>query len=166
MRVPGPSSHTTVRTVPYTAVRAVTGRRRTSSSSDTSATSRSTTALIRSVAFGDGVPLLAGVLDALAAVQSGFRPPPPAARSGISTLLVASLSLIEIRALLHDCSFGPSTGSIGLLRPLLTSGISSSRLTTRVALRQDARSPRVMCSHLHAYARCIYACAFRTGTGL
>ena len=44
--------------------------------------------------------------------------------------------------------------------PLLTSDSSSQRLTTPVAQRQTARSPRVLPTHLHAYACRIYITAF------
>ena len=53
-----------------------------------------------------------------------------------------------------------------LLWPLLTSGDPSQRLTTPVAQRQTARSPRVLRTHLHAYACRIYVTAFRASTGL
>ncbi len=46
-----------------------------------------------------------------------------------------------------------------LIWPLLTSGGSSQRLTTPVALRQTTRSPRVLRTHLHAYLCRIYAAA-------
>ena len=52
------------------------------------------------------------------------------------------------------------------LRPLLTSGGSSQRLTTPVAQRQVARSPRVLRTHFHAYPCRIYITAFRASTGL
>ena len=54
----------------------------------------------------------------------------------------------------------------GLLCPLLTSGGASRRLSTPVAQRHAARSPRVLRTYLHAYARRIYAVAFRTRIGL
>ncbi len=53
-----------------------------------------------------------------------------------------------------------------LLWPRLTSGDSSQHLSMPVALRQTARSPRVLRTHLHAYACRIYVAAFRASTGL
>ena len=62
--------------------------------------------------------------------------------------------------------FGPSSRTAGLLCPRLTSGRPSPRLSTRVALRQTARSPRVLRTHLPAYACRIYVAAFHARTGL
>jgi hypothetical protein len=53
-----------------------------------------------------------------------------------------------------------------LLCPLLTSADSSLRLSTHVAQWQTARSPRVLRSHLPAYACPIYVAAFRERMGL
>jgi hypothetical protein len=53
-------------------------------------------------------------------------------------------------------TFGPSVRSMNLLCPLLTSTDPSHRLTTAVAQGQIGRSPRVMRTHLHAYACRIY----------
>ena len=53
-----------------------------------------------------------------------------------------------------------------LLWPRLTSGDSSQRLSTLVARRQSARSPRVLRTHLHAYACRIYVTTLRASTGL
>ena len=61
---------------------------------------------------------------------------------------------------------GLQFGRMNLLCPRLTSATSSHRLSTTVASRQSCRPPRVMRSHLHAYARRIYSQAFRTGIGL
>jgi hypothetical protein len=49
--------------------------------------------------------------------------------------------------------------------PLLTSDPASPRLSTPVALRHEARSPRVLRTHLHAYACRIYAAPLRASTG-
>ena len=49
---------------------------------------------------------------------------------------------------------------------LRTSGDSSQRLTTPVAQRQTARPPRVLRTHLHAYACRIYVTVFRARIGL
>jgi hypothetical protein len=54
----------------------------------------------------------------------------------------------------------------GLLCPRLTSGGSSPRLSTPVAQWQTARSPRVLRTHLLAYACRIYVAAFRARIGL
>src|SRR5208283_3390679 len=53
-----------------------------------------------------------------------------------------------------------------LLWPLLTSATASGDLSIPVASRHVGRSPRVLRTHLHAYARRIYATAFRTCIGL
>jgi len=62
--------------------------------------------------------------------------------------------------------FGPSAWSPNLLYPLLTSATSSRRLSTALAHWQDDRSPRVLRTHFHAYARRIYVKTFRAGIGL
>src|SRR5688572_16451717 len=53
-----------------------------------------------------------------------------------------------------------------LLRPLLTSDSASADLSICVAQRHAVRSPRVLRTDLHAYARRIYVTAFRTRIGL
>ena len=53
-----------------------------------------------------------------------------------------------------------------LLRPLLTSDGASENLSIPVAQRHAARSPRVLRTRFHAYARRIYVVAFRIRTGL
>ena len=58
------------------------------------------------------------------------------------------------------------SASAKLIWPLLTSGDSSQRLTTPVALWQNTRSPRVLRTHFHAYACRIYVTAFRASFGL
>ncbi len=58
------------------------------------------------------------------------------------------------------------TACAELLWPLLTSGDSSQRLSTPVAQGQTARPPRVLRTHLRAYACRIYVTAFRASTGL
>src|SRR5690606_32805407 len=65
----------------------------------------------------------------------------------------------------HSCS--ALRCAAHLLWPLLTSGRPFPRLATPVALSgSTARSPRVLRTHLHAYACRIYAAAFRASTGL
>lgn len=53
-----------------------------------------------------------------------------------------------------------------LLCPLLTSDGASPHLSMPVAQRHTVRSPRVLRTHLHAYARRIYVVVFRTRIGL
>jgi hypothetical protein len=53
-----------------------------------------------------------------------------------------------------------------LLWPLLTSATASRNLAIPVASRHGCRSPRVLRTHLHAYARRIYDTAFCTCIGL
>ena len=67
--------------------------------------------------------------------------------------------------LLSVSSFGPSSLA-RLLRPRLTSDSASEDLSILVAQRHAVRSPRVLRTHLHAYARRIYVTAFRTRFGL
>ena len=67
--------------------------------------------------------------------------------------------------LLSVSSFGPSSLA-QLLRPLLTSDNASADLSTCVAQQHVVRSPRVLRTLLHAYARRIYVTAFRTRIGL
>jgi hypothetical protein len=52
------------------------------------------------------------------------------------------------------------------LSPLLTSDGASPHLSMPVAQRHTVRSPRVLRTHLHAYARRIYVVVFRTRIGL
>src|SRR5690606_15185951 len=54
----------------------------------------------------------------------------------------------------------------GLLCLLLTSDGASEDLSIFVAQRHAIRSPRVLRTHLHAYARRIYGTALRTRIGL
>src|SRR5262249_49783877 len=61
--------------------------------------------------------------------------------------------------------FGPSSLS-RLICPRLTSGSPSQHLSMSVALKQTARSPRVLRTHLPAYARRIYVAVFRASIGL
>jgi len=69
---------------------------------------------------------------------------------------------------LTNDKFSPSSEKISFrpLWPLLTSACLARHLTTTVALRLTCRSPRVMRTHLPAYARHIYVHAFRIEFGL
>ena len=69
----------------------------------------------------------------------------------------SSLSELHVRALVR---------SPDLLCPLLTSLSPSRRLSTALAQRQAERPPRVLRTHLPAYACRIYVKAFRAGIGL
>ena len=60
----------------------------------------------------------------------------------------------------------PFGRSRDLLWPRLTSDDASENLSILVAQRHAARSPRVLRTHLHAYACRIYAASFRASTGL
>ena len=62
-------------------------------------------------------------------------------------------------------SFSPSSLT-RLLWLLLTSDSASADLSIRVAQRHAVRSPRVLRTHLHAYACRIYAASFRASIGL
>ena len=72
----------------------------------------------------------------------------------------------KIKAPIRHFMFWPSARSRGLLCRLLTPVDPSRRLATPVAPGQTDRPPRVMRTHLPAYARRIYVHAFRTGIGL
>src|SRR5690625_4267413 len=98
--------------------------------------------------FADSVRYLPG---GLLASQPSWSTPPPSTK---------------VKAPIRHCMFRPSARSMGLLCRLLTSVDPSHRLTTMVALWQIDRPPRVIRSHLHAYACRIYVHAFRIGMGL
>ena len=67
--------------------------------------------------------------------------------------------------LLSVSSFGPSS-LVRLLWLLLTSDSASEDLPISVAQWHAVRSPRVLRTHLHAYACRIYAASSRASTGL
>ena len=90
--------------------------------------------------------------------------PYPASRPP-SRALLPSLSASRSPVLLSVSLFGPSPLA-RLLWPLLTSDDASENLTIFVAQQHAVRSPRVLRTHLHAYARRIYVAAFRTRIGL
>jgi hypothetical protein len=79
--------------------------------------------------------------------------------------LLLPQSALRSSVLLSVSSFGPSSLA-RLLRPRLTSDSASDDLSILVAQRHAVRSPRVLRTHLHAYARRIYVTAFRTRIGL
>ena len=93
----------------------------------------------------------------------GFWPAPPVAATLRGLLLHRFASRPSV--LLSASSFGPSVHAV-LLWPLLTSAYPSQDLAVPVALRHVCRSPRVLHTYLHAYARRIYVTAFRTCIGL
>ncbi len=82
-----------------------------------------------------------------------------------SQALLLPQSASRSSVLLSVSSFSPSSLA-QLLRPLLTSDSASEDLLISVAQRHAVRSPRVLHTHLHAYARRIYVTAFRTRFGL
>jgi hypothetical protein len=124
---------------------------------------RSTAASISRSASGFVPPPAAVRASAPAAVPGRFRPPLPV----LAALACASASWLASRSvvLLQCFIFGLRPIS-GLLCPRLTSGGSSPRFSTAVAQGQTARSPRVLRTHLLAYACRIYVAAFRARTGL
>jgi hypothetical protein len=106
-----------------------------------------------------------------------FRPPfsalaiPGPPRTGLRPwggLAYASASSARIEVCCPTPVFHvrPFASCWRLLWPRLTSGDSSQRLSTPVAQGQTARPPRVLRTHLHAYACRIYVTAFRASTGL
>jgi len=120
---------------------------------------RSTAASISRSPSGFVRPPAAVRASAPAAVPGRFRPPLPV----LAALACASASSARIEVccptpVFHVRAF---VRFPGLLCPQLTSGDSSPRLSTQVALRQTARSPRVLRTHLLAYACRIYVAAFR-----
>ncbi len=128
--------------------------------------SRSTTASINCIVFRREASFLAVRLDAQATGPCGFRPLLPEDVPAVSVRLSASPFLIEIQGschTLHVRAFspvdGPTMPSADFCRPIpppLDSGSTG----------QIDRPPRVMRTHLHAYARRIYVHAFCTGIGL
>ena len=80
-------------------------------------------------------------------------------------VLLPYLSASRSPVLLTVSLFGPSSLA-QLLWPLLTSDDASENLAIFVALKHAVRSPRVLRTDLHAYARRIYIAAFRTRIGL
>ena len=70
------------------------------------------------------------------------------------------------RIQLSSSSSTPALWHRCLVWPLLTSAPASENLAILVASRHVCRSPRVLRTHLPAYARRIYDNAFRTCTGL
>jgi hypothetical protein len=79
--------------------------------------------------------------------------------------LLPYLSASRSPVLLSVSLFGPSSLA-QLLWPRLTSDDASEDLSIFVAQQHAARSPRVLRTDLHAYARRIYFTAFRTRIGL
>lgn len=93
------------------------------------------------------------------AVADTVRDPPPgrpASQPGLLHLLSPSKVEVPYRSF----TFRPSARSMRLLCPRLTSVHPSRHLSMPLALRQIDRPPRVMHTHLHAYARRIYGRAF------
>ena len=90
--------------------------------------------------------------------------PYPSSRPPLRTLLPC-LSASRPPVLLAVSLFGPSPLA-QLLWPLLTSDDASEDLSIFVAQQHAVRSPRVLRTDLHAYARRIYGTAFRTRIGL
>jgi hypothetical protein len=125
---------------------------------------RSTAASISRSASGFVCPSAAVRASAPAAVPVRFRLPLPV----LAALACASASSARIEVccptpVFHVRAFGRF---LGLLCPRLTSGGSSPHLSTQVAPWQTARSPRVLRTHLLAYACRIYVAAFRARMGL
>jgi hypothetical protein len=90
--------------------------------------------------------------------------PYPCSRPSLRALL-PYLSASRPSVLLTVSSFGPSSLA-RLLWPLLTSDSASEDLAIFVAQQHAVRSPRVLRTDLHAYARRIYVAACRTRIGL
>jgi hypothetical protein len=125
---------------------------------------RSTAASISRSASGFVPPPAAVRASAPAAVPGRFRPPLPV----LAALCVRFCFLGSHRGRLSysRVSYSGLRPISGLLCPRLTSGGSSPRFSTPVAQGQTARSPRVLRTHLLAYACRIYVAAFRARTGL
>ena len=123
---------------------------------------RSTAASISRSASGFVRPAAAVRTSAPAPVPGRFRPPSPV----LAALTRASASSVRIEVgwptpVFHVRPFAPKWQ---LLWPRLTSDDPSRHLSTPVA--QGRRSPRVLRTHLPAYACRIYVTAFRARTGL
>src|ERR1019366_6522945 len=125
---------------------------------------RSTAASISPSASGFVRPSAALPASAPEPAPDRFRLP----SSALAILAYASASSARIEVccptpVFHVRPFAPCWR---LLWPRLTSGDSSPRLSAPVAQEQTARPPRVLRTHLHAYACRIYVTALRASTGL
>ena len=81
----------------------------------------------------------------------------------------ASPSSSRLRFLPPAPCSGLQSGRVDLLCLLLSSDTSAAPLDTgcrHLLCRRAVRPPQVRCSHLHAFACCIYFCVLRTGIEL
>src|SRR5271165_4901889 len=125
---------------------------------------RSTTASISRSASGFVCPAATERGSTPALDPGRFRPPLPA----LAALACASAlsARIEVGCPTPVFHVQPFALYRQLLWPRLTSGGPSHHLSMSVALLQSSRSPRVLRTHLPAYACRIYVAAFRARTGL
>src|SRR5215469_1908256 len=125
---------------------------------------RSTTASIRRDASGFVCPASTVPTSAPAPDPGKFRLPSPS----WAVLAYASALSVRIEVCCPTPVFQvrPFAFLRRLLWPRLTSGSPSQHLAMSVALKQTARSPRVLHTHLPAYACRIYVAVFRARIGL
>src|SRR5215813_3185371 len=123
---------------------------------------RSTTASINRGASGFVCSAAADRASAPTPDPGKFRLPSPS----WAVLTYASALSPRIEVCCPTPVFHVQPFALRLLWPRLTSGSPSQHLSMSVALKQTARSPRVLRTHLPAYACRIYAPAFRARTGL
>src|SRR5215469_13340590 len=125
---------------------------------------RSTTASISCSASGFVCPAATAPASAPAPDPGRFRLPSPVwAALACASALSARIEVCCPTPVFH---VRPFAASRQLLWPRLTSGAPSQHLSMSVALKQTTRSPRVLRTHLPAYACRIYVTAFRARTGL
>src|ERR1700736_4552684 len=123
---------------------------------------RSTTASISRDASGFVSPAATGPASAPASDPGKFRLPSPS----WAVLAYASALSARIEVCCPTPVFHVQPFALRLLWPLMTSNDPSQHLSMSVALQQIARSPRVLRTHLPAYACRIYVAVFRARIGL
>ena len=94
---------------------------------------------------------------------AGFRPA-PASRASLARASASSVRIESRRSYSRYSTFRPSASPPTM--PSADFWPSIPQPLDRGSTRQMARSPRVLRTHLHAYACRIYATAFRTSFGL
>ena len=98
--------------------------------------------------------------------STGFRPALPRLGLLLPDQLLPSSASLRSRRLLAALHRSALRSSRRLLWPRLTSGDAIPTPFDVGSTRHTARSPRVLRTHLHAYACRIYAAAFRASIGL
>jgi hypothetical protein len=128
--------------------------------------SRSTTASINCFVSGPEFSLLAVAFDAPKPSSRRFRRLPSGWDSSFSALLLRLRCSSKFESPVRYFKFGPSFRSKGTTMPSADFCNFFPAPLSVSSSSQSCRPPRVMRTHFHAYARRIYAQAFRTGIGL